>query len=250
MTYTARPSSVRPVTERLEPRRLFATVVAQELVGSELAVTSVVLTFDGPLNPVTAQNVDAYSLTRAVRQKQESFFDFLPDGTDTDVRRVRLQSAVYDDAARTVRLTPVSPFDVRETLRRIRVRGRGALAVTDAAGVPLDGNGDGTPGGDAVVQYRYARAEALSYRDADGDRVRLRLRGPGQIVSLRDTRRPSSGPILFLRDTNGLRSVLRGSVVRHRTGDGVATIRQLTGASFAAIEIANNPAFRVEITNP
>ena len=241
------------VMESMEPRRLLAgPVVAMTILGTEQEVTGVVLTFNVPLDPASAQNPDAYFLGRnRVQGGDDEFWDPLNlNDPPTVSQRVRLQSAVYDPAAQTVTLTPATPFDLFDKFRRVRVSGRGATAVRDASGAPIDGNGDGTPGGSAVLRLRVARASRFQFREADGDRARLRLHGPGEIWSV-TSRRREFAPVLFLNKTNALRSDLVGSVIRHRrTGDGVVTLRQISGTAFASVPLLADPAFRVEMAIP
>lgn len=238
--------------ESMEPRRLLAgpQVVALTMLGSEQEVTGIVLTFSAPLDPVSAQNPRAY-LIGQTKVTGEHGFDPLGLGDRPREKvRVQLQSAVYDPAAQTVTLTPAAPFNLFDKFRRIRISGRGETAVRDAAGAPIDGDANGTPGGSLVVRARLIRSSTVTFREADGDRVKLRLVGPGKLWAV-VSRTRDFAPVVFLNKTNALRSGLVGSVVQNRrTGDGVATIRQISGTTFAAVPLLVDPAFRVEIVNP
>lgn len=241
------------IPEPLEPRRLFAgpTLVGLHFGGTETEVTSVVLTFSGPLDPASAQNTAAYFVGRDRPGDPDAFWDPL-DLNDNSPKtdRIPLQSAVYDDAARAVTLTPATSFNVLDRLRRIRVSGRGATAVKDATGIPFDGNRDGVPGDSGVMRLRVRATRTVVFRDADGDRARVKLTGPGKIVSVTATRRQTP-PILFLNRTNALKTGVTGFVARNRrTGDGVATIRQLSGTAFAAVGILTSPSFRIDFVSP
>ena len=174
-------------------------------------------------------------------------------GVDTSTgggtRRVELESAVYDPAAQSVTLTPTEPFDLARRFKRLRVSGVGPNTVKDAAGAPIDGNGDGRPGGDAVINSRVLRVSRFVFREADGDTGRLRLNGAGKLRVWSDHRR-NIAPVVFLFGTNA-QSTLTGSVVRNRrTGDGVVTIHQITGAASASVPLLTDPAFRVDVVNP
>lgn len=255
MSAMARTSSPRvsPSPEALEPRVLFAgpALVAVHFTGSEHEVASVVLTFTDSLDPASAQNTGAYFVGRNTPGTKDAFWDPLDlNDNSPQTDRIALQSAVYDDATRTVTLTPATAFNVMDRLRRIRVSGRGASAVRDAAGVPFDGNRDGVPGDSGVMRLRVQATKTVVFRDADGDRARVKLTGPGKIVSITAKRRQTP-PILFLNRTNALKTGVTGFVVRNRrTGDGVATIRQLSGTAFAAVAILTNPSFRIDLVNP
>ena len=238
--------------EPLEPRRLFAgpAVVALRVTGTEQEVTGVVLTFSDSLDPGTAQNPDAYFIGRDKIAADHGWDPLGLGDRPRETDRIKVGSATYDEANRTVTLTPATPFNLFERLRRVRVSGRGDTAVRDVAGVPLDGNRDGTPGDSGVVRMRVTRSERITYRDVDGDRVKLKLVGPGKLWGLIPARR-DLGAIFFLNRSNLLRSGLLGWVVpNRRTGDGQATIRQLSGTRFASLPLLENPTLRVEILDP
>lgn len=241
------------MVELMEPRRMLATtpVVAVAMTGSEQKITGIVLTFNIDLDPATAQDPRAYFIGRNRTSGGDAFWDPLGlNDPKTSTSRIKLQSAVYEPASRTVTLTPATPFDVFDRFRRIRVSGRGPTAVKDATGVPLDGNGDARPGGNAVLRTRIRRTTNLTFRDNDGDRARLRLLGPGKIWAV-VSRQRGFAPLLFLNKTSALKTGLTGGVVRNRrTGDGVVTIRQLSGTAFASVPILLDPAFRVELVTP
>lgn len=244
--------SVACAVEPMEPRRLLAgpQVVALTMLGSEQEVTGIVLTFSAPLDPASAQNPKAYLIGQTKVTGEHGFDPLGLSDRPREKVRVQLQSAVYDPAAQTVTLTPAAPFNLFDKFRRIRISGRGETAVRDAAGVPIDGDNNGTPGGSLLVRARLVRSSAVTFREADGDRVKLRLEGPGRLWAV-VSRTRGFAPVVFLNRTNALRSSLDGSVVRHRrTGDGVATVRQISGTTFAAVPLLVDPAFRVEIANP
>src|SRR5688500_818632 len=240
------------IAEPLEPRQLLAgpAVVALTITGTEQEVTGVVLTFSDPLDPATAQNRDAYFLGRDKVAADHGWDPLGLGDRPRETDRIQVGSATYDDANRTVTLTPAAPFNLFERLRRVRISGRGETAVRDVVGVPLDGNRDGTPGDSGVVRVRVTRSERITYRDVDGDRVKLKLVGPGKLWGLIPVRR-DLGAIFFLNRSNLLRSGLLGWVVPNaRTGDGQATIRQLSGTRFASLPLLENPSLRVEILDP
>jgi hypothetical protein len=241
------------MVERMEPRRLLAgpAVVAMHLTGTEQEVTGVVLTFSDRLDPASAQNTRAYFLGRLKPGGEDLFWDplNLSDPPKQTVR-IRIQSALYDDDARTVTLRPAATFNLFDRFRRVRISGKGDTAVKDLAGVPLDGNRDGVPGDSKLLKMHVVAAKRVRYREADRDRVKLHLLGPGKIWAMIPTRREVA-PIVFLNRTNALKSGLTGYVVPNRRhGDGIATIRQISGVAFASVPLLVNPSFRVEIVDP
>ncbi len=234
----------------LERRQLLAAnvpLVAQAFLGSSEDVTAVVLTFAAPLDPVTAADTAAYRIVRVTKSRNDGFFG---DGkTERDTDRVDLASATYDPATNSVTLVPENPFAVRKSFKSIRVIATGSRAVLTADGTPLDGDGNGRPGGDVVVRYRANARRLLSFREADGDRVRLRLQGPGELLYLSPSKGHSS-PTLFFRNTNVSQSVLIGTVKRGKRGDGIADVAQISGTSAAQVSIATDPTFRIRALTP
>jgi hypothetical protein len=238
--------------EPLEPRRLCATVQAVNLLGTETQITGVILTFNGLLDPVTAQNPKAYFIGRTKTVGGDSWFNpfGLLDQPHDDTVRVRVATAVYEPALNRVTLTPAVPFNVAEKFRRVRVSGKGAHAVMDATGVPIDGNYDGKPGKDAVLHMHLVKAKNFEFNDPDGDHAKLHLTGPGRLWGVR-SKQGGFPPLVFLHQTNGLKSGLTGKVKRHKkTGDGLVTIGQISGTTFASAPILTDPAFHVNVVSP
>jgi hypothetical protein len=97
-------------------------------------VTVLVVSYSGALDPGHAHDLGDYLLVAAGKDKKF--------GTRDD-RRMTLASATYDPASTRVTLTPRGKVP-RQALR-LSITGSGVL---DAQGRPVDGNGDGQPGGD------------------------------------------------------------------------------------------------------
>ena len=239
--------------EAMEPRRLLAgpQVVAMTILGSEEEVTGVVLTFSGALDPASAQVPEAYFIGRQKTSGGDKFWDPLNlSDPPKETQRVRLRSAVYDPAANTVALTPAATFSLFDKFRKLRVSGRGGTAVKDAAGAPIDGDGNGTPGGNEILKVRVTRTKRFQFKEGDGDRAKLRLHGPGELWAVVSKQRQFP-PIIFLNRTNALTSGLTGRVTpNRRTGDGAVTLRQISGVTFASVPLLADPAFRVEAVIP
>ena len=96
--------------------------------------TTLVIQFDSVLDPASASNLANYRLVGA-----------LANGT-FDGPPIPLRSAVYDPAAHSVTLTPESGH-----LNVFRHYQLSISGVTNPKGVPLDGDGDGKPGGTFVT---------------------------------------------------------------------------------------------------
>ena len=239
------------MVEHLEGRRLLAAtpVVSVGITGTAGQITGVILTFAVPLDPASAQNVEAYSISKRTSGESSSFGG-IDTSTGGQTRRVRFQSAVYDPAAQSVTLTPDDPFDLGRRFRLLRVSGQGANAVKDAAGEPIDGNGDGRAGGHAVIHSRVLRGPRYQLRERDGDTLRLRLTGPG-VLRVWSDHRKNIAPVVFLFGAEPSGSTLSGTIVRNRrNGDGVVTIHQLSGTASASVPVLADPAVRVNVVNP
>jgi len=241
------------MVESMEARRLMSgpSVVAMRFIGTETEVTGIALTFNGPLEPASAQDPKAYFVGRTKQEKNEDFFDpFGLNETEEVTVKVHLQSATYDAATQTVTLTPAAPFNLFKKFRRIKVRGNGAHVVKDATGAAIDGNFNNKPGGDLMVRTRLVRAKNFDFKENDGDRASLHLDGPGRLWAIKSKQRMFA-PVVHLHETNALKSVLKGKVKPNKkTGDGVATIHQLSGTTFASVPLLSDPAFRVEVIDP
>ena len=232
-------------------------VVGEQLLGPEGAVTGVVLTFNQHLDPTTAQNVKAYALARRISVSSTDSGSILGGitgfgGGDTTtnsirVKKVKFVLAVYDDANMTVTLTPEKPFRADKYFRFLRVVGSGPNAILLPGGTPIDGNGDGKPGGDAIIKFSSHRGRHFTYKDADGDRVTLTLSRPGElVVMLRRTGSPN--PVVYVEGGDPLLTVLTGTVKKGRHGDGIATLQELAGTSTFQNGLTGNPAFVVQMT--
>ena len=106
-------------------------VVLVHRYGIHMMPTTIVLTFDQPLDPARARDVRAYHLT------------------DPRGGTIAIRSAVYDPATLTVTLLPSRRVDLHIAYT-LTVDGASPRALTDSQGAILDGNGDGSPGGDYV----------------------------------------------------------------------------------------------------
>lgn len=238
-----------PARAAAEPGVPGPMLVSEQLVGGDPRnVQGMVLTFSEPLDEASAEDLRNYRVGRATGRQQRFGDDF--DNNDRRRRRglIRFESAVYDPAALTVTLTAREPFDILRRFRNIRVLGRDARGVRSIAGNPLDGDRNGTAGGDAVERFTFTRGARVAYGERDGDNVALSVRGPGRLWVLRKT---PGGRVLargdafrvYLDRTDPANSILTGRV--RGNGDGVATIDHLVNATSAQTPITTDPAFQI-----
>ena len=139
-------------------------IVSVRVVGPPTDASGVVITFNESMDPATAQDRASYVLVKHINKDSQDdsggFFDipFTDNSTpaSSELVRIHFSSAVYDDATHSVTLTPKHTFEIRRRFRILRVAGRGDHAITDAAGMPLDGNNDGQAGGNAAAEVQVA----------------------------------------------------------------------------------------------
>lgn len=270
-------NSARPMFEPLEHRTLLSAsaspavdataagtggpqIVGVHVIGPPTDATGVVVTFNESMDPATVQDKASYVLVKHINKDSSSdsggFFDipFTDNSTPASSQLVRIHfsSAVYDDATHSVTLTPKHTFEIRRRFRILRVAGRGDHAITDAAGMALDGNYDGVPGGNAALKYKSHRGRNVTIQDADGDHLKLHLSGPGTILLTQRRRTPDpNGPLVFLIGTNANRSTLSGQVkISKKGGDGIVPLAELTGISAAQVNILNDPSIPIGMTQP
>jgi len=229
-----------------------------EFVGTLKNVSSIVLTFNGALDPVTSQEVSGYAFGKPLPSSDNSGFDvgslfnpFRRTGHEEAALaqpkaikngKVQFSSAVYDSAADTVTLTPVAPFSAAKFLRVLRVRGIGSNAVKDASGNPLAG------GTDEVIHWNVHQGKTYRYVDNQGNHVTLKLRGPGTL-DIFTQRGGNPDPTIFL-DGAGVSSVLTGSVIQDGKFSGTTNISELEGAETVSNNLIDNPSFEIQSVLP
>jgi len=130
------------ITQTVTP----APVTVQQLrtVTSRGDVSSIILVFSAALEPGPAQNIKNYTLVTAGRDGKL--------GTRDDVT-VTIKKAVYNPATHTVTLTPSGKLASNVDCQLIVQATSQATGVTDTRGRLIDGNADGTPGGNYVGRF-------------------------------------------------------------------------------------------------
>ncbi len=211
------PGTAQTMTTFMDPGPL-VTDARINPTAARKNIANIVLTFDEALAPATANNPASFMLHTTGRDKRP--------GTVDDVM-LGIATAVYDDALRTVTLTPQAdkPLKLNQFLR---VTAKGTGGVTNLGGASLDGDANNSPGGDFIRSL--GLGTKLSFTDPTGDVVALALKRGGLIeLSL-----PSTGdPTVRLMGTVAGTSTLTGTVKKPKTApsDGRATIASITGTT-------------------
>jgi hypothetical protein len=112
------------------------------------------VTLTGAVNAAEAQNPAIYRLTSP--GKRGSY-------TAKNAKAIRLKSAVFNSADDTVTLIPSNPFAVSKPVQ-LQINGQPPAGLRDGSSRLIDGNHNGTPGGDAVaiLSRRGASIEAIT----------------------------------------------------------------------------------------
>jgi hypothetical protein len=174
-------SAAAPVAVAVgNPDQTPPTVAAVERLGIHMQPTQLVLRFSEPLDRAGAENLANYRLVMAGRDGRL--------GTRDD-RAIRFRRATYDDASRSVTLLPASRLSVRQAYL-LAVQGVDASGITDLAGNPLDGDGDGLAGGrfatriDRSKLVLGAKVPTMSAHRRAGVPKRLAIAGNPRIARL------------------------------------------------------------------
>ncbi len=192
-----------------------------QLLGSA-AITGMQLTFTEPLDPARALNPANYQLFASATAGHFG----RPGGV------IPISGVSYVPGSQVVILTPSQPL-APGPFYQLQINGTTAGGVTDRFGNLLDGDYYGGSGGNYLNSF--ARGSSLTYNDGNGDLVSLRLANGG-LLEL--TRWPNGeGKDLSAIGITPGRSVLTGSVRRVVGGDGVTTLRSISGLGpFGAVQ--------------
>ena len=115
-------------------------ITAIKPVVSKGVMSSIVLTLSEDLDPATVKNLSAYTLAAAGKDKKFN--------TKDDVK-YKITKAVYSPASHTL---TISHTAIKLTADlQLTISGSGTTGLKSTTGRLLDGNRDGTPGGDGVI---------------------------------------------------------------------------------------------------
>jgi hypothetical protein len=119
-------------------------VSVEDVLGRKHLVTEIVVNLSGPVNAAQADKVATYRLTTA--NGKGSF-------TARNSPVIRLSSAVFDPTNDTIMLTPRKAFALNKPVE-LTINGTPPAGLQDTSGQLIDGDGNGTPGGNAVALIR------------------------------------------------------------------------------------------------
>jgi len=135
------PSAPQATTKVVLPALLVTMTKVRLVMNTKQQVTQVLITFSGAVNAREAGNVATYHL--ATPGKGGSY-------TAKNAGIIKLKSAVYNPKSDTVTLTPTKPFALTKPVQLL-VYGTGPNGLQDSHGRLIDGDHNGTAGGNATV---------------------------------------------------------------------------------------------------
>jgi RHS repeat-associated protein/uncharacterized repeat protein (TIGR01451 family) len=136
------PATAQATTNVVLPGPPLVTMTkVKPVMNSKKQVTQVLITFSGPVNAKEAGNIKTYRL--ATPGTGGSY-------TAKNAGLITLKSAVYTATTHTVALTPTKPFSLTKPVQLL-VYGTGRNGLQDSHGRLIDGDHNGTPGGNAVA---------------------------------------------------------------------------------------------------
>jgi len=203
-------------------------------------ISEIVLTFNESLAPASAVNPANYKVVTGAG----------PDkvfGTDDDTR-LELQTPVYNNTTRTVHLFPTVPPKDSQFFRLTVI---GTTSVTDPSGNRLDGDADGTRGGNFVILF----GPRIGYIDSNGDAVSISIKTGALSLTLEPD---GDGRDLTIIAADPTKSILTGIVKKSKgskTADGITNLRSITGLdqlkqnSLPASFIVTEPSLQAAIVD-
>ena len=200
-------------------------VTGLTLTGSSRSITSLTLSFTGPLDPSSASNPANYRLVSLV------------GGGVIPIASIR-----YNSVMNSVTVVPSWPLPSRQ-YDQIQVIGAGPTGLRDLAGNLLDGAGTGTPGSDYVASF--AQGTRLQYVDNTGNRVTLQVKGRGYLQQVRDS--AGEGILLNVVGMVPHRTTLTGGVKARKGRGGQTDLGLIQGlGQFGDVRVLlKTPPFRV-----
>ena len=194
----------QPKAESLEDRMLLSYAdgngpVVTSVVARIGKASTIVVSFDGPLNQSLAQNTSEYQVNGLAPGNPEIVTKSGPAD--------RIVSASYNASTMQVTLSLAKPLKAG-TFYRVFINGTPGSGLTDTSGTLFDGDNDDTPAGNFYGLI--ATGSKISFNDGDGNRATVKLTGGGQIDLWRELN--GNVDLMSLVGTISGQSVLTGSV--------------------------------------
>jgi hypothetical protein len=143
-TPTPAPGPVGSPSPTPAPAAPVTVVAVHDVTNKKHQVTEIVIDFSGPLNAAQADNVAAFRLAAANRK---GVF------TAKNSPVTKLRSAVFNPANNSVTLIPKGVLALAKPLQ-LTISGTAPTGLQDTSGQLIDGDNNGTPGGNAAAIIR------------------------------------------------------------------------------------------------
>jgi RHS repeat-associated protein len=161
------PASAQATTEVLPPPPPLVTVMkVVDKLNKQHQVTEVDVIFSGAINSTQADATTTYRL--ATPGKKNSY-------TAKNAQVIKLKQALYTAATKTVALTPKRPFVLTKPVQ-VLIYGTGPTALQDAEARLIDGDHNGSPGGNAIAVVAKNRVTLNAIKATGPQAVTLRER--------------------------------------------------------------------------
>ena len=138
------PASTTLVIRNTDLPPLVRMVALRTVSDRKKNLTQVIVKLSGGVNPFQAQQLATFRLATA--GKRGSF-----DAKNAQI--LKLRSARYDAGTATLTLTLLKTFRLAKTVQ-FRINGSAPGGLVDASGRLIDGDHNGTPGGNAIALLR------------------------------------------------------------------------------------------------
>ena len=219
-------SSAQLTIINVDPKLTPPHVSQLSWTGSAQWITSVVLTFDSPLNAADATNPQNYVM----------------NAQSAGNPKVTFNTISYSFANRTVTLVPTAPL-ASGVFYQLLVMGTGATGIHDLASNSLAGTANGAAGTNYVSSF--GQGTKLQYVDNTGNQVTLKLTGPGYLQDVLDA--TGQGVVLTVIGEAPHRTSLSGTLRKVRKSSGRTNLGTIQGlGNFGDVRVAlKSPTFLV-----
>ena len=154
-----------------DPNSTVPTVAAVQWTGTSRSITSLIISFNEPLDPATAENPANYAVAGV--GKKGSF-------STQHGQNVSFAAPAYDQANWSVTLVPTAPLGINQFYSLFLKGTQGG--ITNGGGIELAGAGAGRVGTNFTALF--AQGTNLKYTDAGGNQVTFGVKGGGYLQDL------------------------------------------------------------------
>ena len=205
----------------IDPNSTVPAVAAVQWTGTTRSITSLIISFNEPLDPATAENPANYAVAGV--GKKGSF-------STQHGQNVAFATPTYDQSNWAVTLVPTQPLSVNQFYSLFLKGTQGG--ITNGGGIELSGAGADLPGTNFTALF--AQGTNLKYTDAGGNQVTFGVKGGGYLEDLLTG--SGLGQRLVLVGGVAHRTMISGSVKQGKHGaGGPIWVTRFTGWALSAM---------------